>query len=123
MFPDGRRVVSCDGDYKTPGVIKVWDVATSKCLATLEGHSNTVRCGVRCTFVTIWLRRRSVVLPYLRTGGASFLGTRRATYVCGTSRPANAWRCWQGTMKKEEGEILEGSENMKMKYGARHLLL
>jgi len=26
-------------------------------------------------------------------------------------------------MKKEEGEILEGSENMKMKYGARHLLL
>ena len=49
MFPDGRRVVSCDGDYKTPGVIKVWDVATGKCLATLEGHSKTVRCGVRCT--------------------------------------------------------------------------
>ena len=47
MFPDGRRVVSCDGDYKTPGVIKVWDVATGKCVATLKGHSNDVRCGVR----------------------------------------------------------------------------
>ena len=28
-------------------------------LRTLEGHSSYVRCGVRCTFVMIWLRRRS----------------------------------------------------------------
>ena len=61
MFPDGRRVVSCDGqDYANkPGVVKVWDVATGECVATLEGHSGSVRCGVRCTFVMIWLRRRS----------------------------------------------------------------
>ena len=40
MFPDGRRVVS--GSFK---VLKVWDVATGKCVATLEGHSNDVRCA------------------------------------------------------------------------------
>ena len=39
MFPDGRRVVSGSLD-KT---LKVWDVATGKCVATLEGHSNGVR--------------------------------------------------------------------------------
>ena len=76
MFPDGRRVVSgaCDE------TLKLWDVATGECVATLRGHSNYVRCGVRCTFVMIWLRRRSIVLPYPRTGGASFLGrtTRRS---------------------------------------------
>ena len=46
MFPDGRRVVSGSLD-KT---LKVWDVATGKCVATLEGHSSAVRCGVHCTF-------------------------------------------------------------------------
>ena len=55
MFPDGRRVVSGSSD----NTLKVWDVATGKCVATLEGHSDCVRCGVRCTFVMIWLRRRS----------------------------------------------------------------
>ena len=39
MFPDGRRVVSASED-KT---LKVWDVATGECVATLEGHSDTVR--------------------------------------------------------------------------------
>ena len=34
VFPDGRRVVSASGD-KT---LKVWDVETGKCVATLEGH-------------------------------------------------------------------------------------
>ena len=77
MFPDGRRVVSASND-KT---LKVWDVATGKCVATLEGHSNDVRCGVHCTFVMIWLRRRSFVLLSPRTGGASSLGraTRRSS--------------------------------------------
>ena len=55
MFPDGRRVVSASDD-KT---LKVWDVATGECVATLEGHSGSVRCGVHCSFVMIWLRRRS----------------------------------------------------------------
>ena len=52
MFPDGRRVVSASND-KT---LKVWDVATGKCVATLEGHSNDVRCGVHCTFVLMCVR-------------------------------------------------------------------
>ena len=72
MFPDGRRVVSASFD----NTLKVWDVATGKCVATLEGHSSAVRCGVRCTFVMIWLRRRSGALPCFRTGGASRLGRR-----------------------------------------------
>ena len=41
MFPDGRRVVSGSED-KT---LKVWDVATGECVATLEGHSGWVRCA------------------------------------------------------------------------------
>ena len=88
MFPDGRRVVSGSGDY----TLKVWDVATGKCVATLEGHSDDVRCGVRCTFVMIWLRRRSAALPCFRTGGASCLGRATTRSRCGTWRPANAWR-------------------------------
>ena len=38
MFPDGRRVVSASWD-KT---LKVWDVATGECVATLEGHKYQV---------------------------------------------------------------------------------
>ena len=97
MFPDGRRVVSCDGYGDLPGVIKVWDIETGECVATLEGHSSAVRCGVRCTFVMMWLRRRSMALPCFRTGGASFLRRRTRRSRCGTWRPANAWRRWKGT--------------------------
>ena len=39
MFPDGRRVVSTSFD----NTLKVWDVATGECLATLNGHSSQVR--------------------------------------------------------------------------------
>ena len=81
MFPDGRRVVSGSWD-KT---LKVWDVATGECVATLEGHSGYVRCGVHCTFVMIWLRRRSRALPSPRTGGVSCLGrgtTRSSSGGC-----------------------------------------
>ena len=45
MFPDGRRVVS-GSDDKT---LKVWDVATGECVATLQGQGYSVRCGVHCT--------------------------------------------------------------------------
>ena len=41
MFPDGRRVVSASIDY----TLKVWDVATGECVATLKGHSESVRCA------------------------------------------------------------------------------
>ena len=41
MFPDGRRVVSGSYDH----TLKVWDVATGECVATLEGHSKGVRCA------------------------------------------------------------------------------
>ena len=43
IFPDGRHVVSASSD----NTLKVWDVATGKCVATLKGHSGSVRCGVR----------------------------------------------------------------------------
>ena len=41
MFPDGQHVVSASYD-KT---LKVWDVATGERVATLEGHSDMVRCA------------------------------------------------------------------------------
>ena len=81
-------------------MVKVWDVATGKCVATLEGHSDKVRCGVHCAFVLIWLRRRSMALPCFRTGGASCLGRRTRRSRCGTSRPASAWRRCKGTRAK-----------------------
>ena len=80
VFPDGRRVVSASWD----NTLKVWDVETGECLATLEGHSGYVRCSVRCTFVVIWLRRRSMALPCFRMGGALCL--RRATGRSSCSR-------------------------------------
>ena len=110
MFPDGRRIVSCstekeylgkdsddDSEYEYEGEIKVWDVVTGECVATLRGHSGSVRCGVHCTFVLTCVRCRSIVLPYLRTGGALFLGRTTRRSRCGTWRPANAWRRWKGT--------------------------
>ena len=80
MFPDGRRVVSGSED-KT---LKVWDVATGECVATLKGHSMAVRCCVRCTFVMMCVRRRSMALRCFRTGGASFLRRTTARSRCGT---------------------------------------
>ena len=67
------RVVSGVGRQ----TLKVWDVATGECVATLEGHSANVRCGVNCTFVMTCLRRRSLAVPCFRTGGASFWVGRR----------------------------------------------
>ena len=88
MFPDGRRVVSGADDM----TLKVWDVATGKCVATLEGHSNAVRCGVHCTFVMMCLRRRSGALRCFRMGGALCLRRTTAGSRCGTWRLVNAWR-------------------------------
>ena len=47
MFPDGRCIVSGSRDQ----TLKVWEVATGKCVATLEG-SSTVRhaASALCTF-------------------------------------------------------------------------
>ena len=62
-------------------------LAELRTLRALEG----VRCGVRCTFVMMWLRRRSSVAVFpdgRRVVSASW--TRRSR--CGTWRPANAWR-------------------------------
>jgi len=39
VFPDGRRVMSASWD----NTLKVWDVVTGKCVATLKGHSDFVR--------------------------------------------------------------------------------
>ena len=100
MFPDGRRVVSCDGALDTPGMLKVWDVATGRCVATLEGHSGGVRraASTLCsTFVMMCLRRRSIVLLSLRTGGASCLGLTTTRSMSGTRGQTSAWRRWKGT--------------------------
>ena len=59
ISPDGRRVVSASED----NTLKVWDIETGECVATLEGHSSHVRCGVHCTFVMMCLRR---VVGHLR---------------------------------------------------------
>ena len=67
---------------------------------TLRGHSGEVRCGVRCTFVMMCLRRRSGALRCFRTGGASCLRRKTRRSRCGTWRPANAWRRWKGTRTK-----------------------
>ena len=85
MFPDGQRVVSAGGLDKT---VKVWDVATGECVATLEGHSDLVRRAASAciTFVMIWLRRRSSALRSLQTGGASCLGRTTARSRCGHCR-------------------------------------
>ena len=43
-----------------------------------------VRCGVRCTFVMMCLRRRSMALPCFRTGVASCLRRTTRRSRCGT---------------------------------------
>ena len=51
MSPDGRRVVSTSHDEDYKGEIKVWDVATGKCVTTLEGSSPVRRAASAfCTF-------------------------------------------------------------------------
>ena len=70
VFPDGRRVVSGSSD----NTLKVWDVATGECVATLEGHSKPCVAASAVLFVMMCLRRRSGALPCPRTGGASCLG-------------------------------------------------
>ena len=46
ISPDGRRVVSGSQDE----TLKVWDVETGECVATLEGHSERVRCAASAVF-------------------------------------------------------------------------
>ena len=74
-------------------VSKVVDLSKLAFVRTLKGHSKLVRCGVYCSFVMICLCRRSGALPCFRTGGASCLRRTTRRSRCGTSRPANAWRC------------------------------
>ena len=50
IFPDGRRVVSVSSDT----TVKVWDVATGECLATLAGHSRDVWCGAFLFLFPVW---------------------------------------------------------------------
>ena len=97
MFPDGRRVVSGSADGRAQAVGRG---DARRCLATLEGHCDNVRCGVHCTFVMTCLRRRSHCVAVFRTGGASCLRARACRRSrCGDAawRPANAWRRWKGT--------------------------
>ena len=96
MFPDGRRIVSVSRD-KT---LKVWDIETGECVATLKGHSDWVRRAASAFSVTLVMmcpRRSSNALPCFRMGGASFLGDRAASSRSGTWQPVNAWRRWKGT--------------------------
>ncbi len=80
--------------------VEAFDPSKLAELRTLKGHSDTVRCGVRCTFVMIWLRRRSMALRCFRTGGASCPRRTTTRSRCGTWRPASAWRRWKGTRRR-----------------------
>jgi small GTP-binding protein len=50
VTPDGKRVVSCSND-KT---LKVWDLESLRCLATLEGHKEKVQ-GIALTHDGKWV--------------------------------------------------------------------
>ena len=80
------------GDLRFMPYPEAADLSKLALVRTLEGHSKTVRCDVHCTFVMMRLRRRSIVLQSLRTGGALFLGQTTTRSRCGTWRLADAWR-------------------------------
>ena len=52
--PGGGTIVEEEGEEEQ----KI-DLSKLALVRTLKGHSKTVRCGVHCTFVMIWLRCRS----------------------------------------------------------------
>ena len=87
-----RAKAAKDEEDKRQRRAKKIDLSKLALVRTLEGHSESVRCGVHCTFVTVCLRRRSIALPCFRTGGASCLGRTTTRSRCGTWRPVNAWR-------------------------------
>jgi WD40 repeat protein len=45
--PDGKKLVSADGDWNGPGQVKVWDVQTGRLIATLPqaGEVLSVKCS------------------------------------------------------------------------------
>ena len=119
-LPDGSRVVS-GSDDKT---LKVWDVATGKCVATLEGHSGDVY-GVavfpdgrrvvsvsRDNTLKVWdvaqtgecvatLEGHSNTVSCVAVfpdGRRVVSGSTTRRSRCGTWRPASAWRRWKGTL-------------------------
>ena len=51
MFPDGRRVVSGADSYDG-NVLKVWDVATGKCVATMKSDRADVRRAASAFYST-----------------------------------------------------------------------
>ena len=68
MFPDGRRIVSASDD-KT---LKVWDVATGECVATLKG-ARALAYELAPLYVMIWLRASVYCVATFPDGGASCL--------------------------------------------------
>ena len=91
VFPDGRRVVSGSRDTQ----LNVWDVATGKCVATLEGHTSYVSRAASascCTFFMICIRCRSIALPCFPTGSVSCLGRPTTHSRCGSWRRGRARR-------------------------------
>ena len=98
VFPDGRRVVSGSAAVFN-STLKVWDVATGKCVATLKEHLNQVRCAASacCTTFVICRRCRSWALRCFRTDSTSFLRRYKGISRCGMCRLVNAWRRCKGT--------------------------
>ena len=67
VFPDGRRVVSGSYDNK----LKVWDVATGKCVSTLQGHTHNVRRAASAFCSTF------VMIVRIGMTGSTFFGLSR----------------------------------------------
>ena len=92
----GSRLPMQSGSADKP--LKVWDVKTGECVATLKGHRGA-RCDVRCTCV---MSHRSAHIPrsvaVFPDGKASCLGSSTTRSRCGTHATGECVAIpWKGT--------------------------
>ena len=54
--PDGKLLVSGDGDWNRPGTVKVWDAATGEVLRRIAAHRGGAVRGVQRRTASGWRR-------------------------------------------------------------------